>query len=63
VTGRNSAAYLCCYPDWLPLLREEVQAMNFDPTYPALPFDKLHRIDLLSLFINEVRSQSSSNTQ
>jgi hypothetical protein len=39
----------------LPLLREEVEAMNFDPAYPALPFDKLHRTDLLSLFINEVR--------
>lgn len=45
----------CSLPDWLPLLREEVEAMNFDPAYPALPFDKLHRTDLLSLFINEVR--------
>jgi hypothetical protein len=32
--------------------------MNFDPAYPALPFDKLHRTDLLSLFINEVRPRA-----
>jgi cytochrome P450 len=43
------------YPGWLPLLREEVEAMNLDPSYPALPFDKLHRDDLLSLLINETR--------
>jgi hypothetical protein len=52
----------CSLPDWLPLLREEVEAMNFDPAYPALPFDKLHRTDLLSLFINEVRPRAHPAT-
>ncbi len=36
--------------------------MNFDPAYPALPFDKLHRTDLLSLFINEVRPRCTPAT-